>query len=102
MRISVTIRAFFMKVSILDAQRTIFEGVVSEVILPGIDGELAVMDDHEPMFAALSHGYIRLQPIAKRVVVSHEAKEGHEVIKPIIIHQGLARMKNNKLVILVE
>ena len=90
-----------MKVSILDAQHTIFEGVISEVILPGAGGELSVMDDHEPIFVTLSQGYIRLQPIAKKVTASKET-ESTEVIKPFLIHQGLARMRNNELVVLVE
>ena len=81
-----------MKISILDAQRALFEGVVSEAVLPGADGELSLMDDHEPIFVALNKGYIRLKPLAERA----------EKIKPIHIHQGLARMRRNELVILVE
>ena len=81
-----------MKISIMDPQHTIFEGVVFEAILPGNGEELCVMDDHEPIFAALGQGSIRLKPLGKKA----------KAIKPIFIQRGLARMKKNELVILVE
>ncbi len=95
-----------MKISILDAQHTIFEGAVSEAILPATDGELSLLDDHEPIFVTLGKGSIRLKPLAKRLGLRFgpEAKEGEATkrIKPIPIHKGLARMRRNELVILVE
>ncbi len=89
-----------MKISILDAQQTIFQGAVSEATLPGNGGELTLGDDHEPIFVLLSKGYIRLRPIAQRVGSQFGKKE--EEIKPVFVRQGMARMKNNELVVLVE
>lgn len=89
-----------MKITILDAQHTIFQGAVSEATLPGSGGELTIMDDHEPIFALLANGYIRLTQLAKRVDYKFGEKQGE--IKPIFVQQGLAKMKNNELVILVE
>jgi F0F1-type ATP synthase epsilon subunit len=94
-----------MKISILDATHTIFEGVVSEAVLPGVDGELAILDDHEPIFVALAKGNIYLDTLAKkRAFRLGPVQEGvtPEGIKPIGIERGLARMRNNDLVILVE
>ncbi|MEK7849458.1 MAG: hypothetical protein AAB213_01355 [Candidatus Omnitrophota bacterium] len=82
-----------MRISILDAQHTIFQGVVSEAVLPATDGEIAILDNHESIFVALSKGLIRLVPVAKLGV--------HD-LKPIRVHRGLARMRNNELIILVE
>lgn len=82
-----------MRISILDAQHTIFQGVVSEAVLPATDGEIAILDDHESIFVALSKGLIRLVPVAKL---------GVPALKPIRVHRGLARMRNNELIILVE
>ena len=96
-----------MKISILDAQHTIFEGTVSMVILPGADGELSLLDDHEPIFAALAKGYIQLVPDSKRLTVQQTGAEAGSAqqtreIKPVFVNRGLARMRNNELVILVE
>lgn len=92
-----------MKISILNAQQVIFEGVVSSAILPGVDGELDIMDDHEPIFVALSRGLVRLSPIAKRVGVRVTGEAGRiQEMRPVKIQRGVARMKANELVILVE
>jgi len=94
-----------MKISILDATHTIFEGSVSEAVLPGVDGELAILDDHESLFVALTKGYIYLDALVKKKASHPEAgQEGTapEGIKPVKIQRGLARMRRNVLVILVE
>ncbi len=83
-----------MKLSIIDAQHTIFEGAVSEAILPAAGGELAILDNHEPIFVALQRGKIRLELMAQQV------SDTRAKIFPI--KQGVARMKRNELVILVE
>ncbi|MFA5315136.1 MAG: hypothetical protein WC409_04265, partial [Candidatus Omnitrophota bacterium] len=55
-----------MKIQILNATGKVFEGAISEAILPGVDGELSIMDNHEPIFVALKRGLIRLTPFAKK------------------------------------
>jgi F0F1-type ATP synthase epsilon subunit len=93
-----------MKISLLDAQHTIYEGVVSEATLPAIGGELTLMDDHEAIFVALAKGSIRLKPLVQIAGVARYGQDGRagREIRPIFIRQGLARLKNNELVILVE
>lgn len=95
-----------MKVSILDAQHAIFEGIAPMVILPAADGEVSIMDDHEFIFLALTKGRIRLEQGTKKGTskfgVPKEEEEPGEEIKSLFIQQGLARMKNNELVVLVE
>ena len=93
-----------MKAIVLDAQHTIFEGVVSEAVLPAEGGQLTILDDHEFFFAALQKGYVRLTPLVKVLArrIGGSADDGATGIKPIFIRKGLARMKNNELVILVE
>ena len=81
-----------MKVSILDAQKTLFEGVAAQVIMPAIGGELSILDDHEYIFIALRAGVIRLKTFA--------SSPGRGTV--IHIAQGVARMRNNELVVLVE
>ena len=93
-----------MKISILDVQHAVFEGVVSEAILPGADGELTILDDHEPIFVALGRGHIYLMALGRGrgfgfVPFGRTVSGG---IKPIKILCGVARMRKNMLVILVE
>ncbi|MFA5315377.1 MAG: hypothetical protein WC409_05510, partial [Candidatus Omnitrophota bacterium] len=79
----------------------------SEAILPGVDGELSIMDNHEPIFVALKRGLIRLTPFAKkfgfRVTTGAGPQAQIQDLRPIKIQRGVAHMKgNNELVILVE
>jgi hypothetical protein len=95
-----------MKVSLLDAQHTIFEGAVSCAVVPGMGGELSLMDNHEPIFAVLTKGSIRLQPIVQKITMAPAAARGREAPSsspgPFFIRRGLARMRGNELVILIE
>ena len=85
-----------MRVSVLDAQHTLYEGIISMAVLPAMGGEVSFMDDHEPIFVALDKGYVRFVPTAQNVTGASEET------RPIFIRKGVARMKNNELVILVE
>ena len=87
-----------MKASILDPQHILFEGFVSEVILPGADGQVSIMDFHESLYLALGAGLITIIPQEGEFV----SGENKGRIRPIKIHQGLARVVNNELVVLVE
>jgi F0F1-type ATP synthase epsilon subunit len=92
-----------MKFLILDAERKLFEGVVFEVTLPGLDGEVTVLDDHEPMFLALDRGLIRWRTTVQQTGSSNEgAPHGFHAAKPILIRKGLARIRRNELTVLVE
>jgi len=92
-----------MKVSILDVQKKIYDGVADEVTLPVFDGEVTVMDDHEPVYFVLSRGWIRLRSSVEQMGVRTQgAGQDFQRSRRIAIHSGLARMKRNELVVLVE
>ena len=74
-----------------------YEGAVAQATLPACDGEVTILDDHEPVFVVLKRGLIRLAPLVKSTGASEVVD-----IKPIKIRRGMARMKRNELVILVE
>lgn len=46
------------KASILNQKRTIFEGKVESVFLPGTEGEFEVKDFHKPLISLLKQGEI--------------------------------------------
>ena len=74
-------------VSVLDVKTAvlILKEMVSEVILPGAEGELCILDFHQPIISYLKKGVIRIEPGPS-----------------IRIKKGIARMEVNELVILVE
>lgn len=77
------------QVLILDLKRStlIFEKLVSEVILPGEEGELSILDFHQPIVSRLKQGLIKINT---------------EIPKFIKIKEGIAGMNGKELVILVK
>ncbi len=75
------------KVAVLDIKTasTIFQELASVVVLPGEDGELSILDFHQPIISCLQDGLIRIDNIT-----------------PMAIKNGIASMQNNELVVLVE
>lgn len=50
-----------MKLSLISHEKTVFEGDVSSVVLPGLAGELAVLEGHVPLITPLKKGKITIQ-----------------------------------------
>ncbi|MFH2137743.1 MAG: hypothetical protein ABII88_04470 [Candidatus Omnitrophota bacterium] len=74
-----------MRVSVVDVKEIIFEDDVESVILPGRDGELGVLDLHEAFLYRLKKGVLKIN---------------NSLSLPV--EDGVAKMQNNRLVILVE
>ena len=49
-----------MKVGILTARKVLFEGEAAEVVLPAEDGEMSVLDFHQPCICRLGKGQIKV------------------------------------------
>jgi F-type H+-transporting ATPase subunit epsilon len=66
---------------------TQFEGEVDMVILPGLQGELAIMRDHMPLVVALSYGLLTIR------------SEGEDTVASV--YGGLAEVVDNNVVLAV-
>lgn len=84
----------FMRIRILSARREILSGEAEEVILPGEDGELSILNFHQPCIARLKPGSIRvLYPSIKGEARRQEG---------FMIRRGVARVGLPGLSILIE
>ena len=74
------------KVTVLDIKRVsvILQEKASNVILPGKEGELSVLDFHQSIISCLKHGMIRIDNT------------------PLAIKSGIARMQGEELIVFVE
>lgn len=86
----------------------VFEGNAREVILPAEDGEICVMDFHQPFLYSLRSGNVRIRGgWAKN---SSTDEFGEEEQSPqmgysedtIRIKYGIAKMTRNDLILIVE
>ena len=89
-----------MRISILESRQAIYTGNAKKVILPGGDGELCVLDFHQPFLYHLRKGYIQVSETGTQP----EKRGAREPIalRRIWIENGLAAMKGNELTIMAE
>jgi F0F1-type ATP synthase epsilon subunit len=74
-----------MKIAILEAREVVYEGKAKKVILPGNDGDICVLDFHQPFLYRLRRGTIQIDDSIS-----------------IPIKDGVARMRANELVVMGE
>jgi F0F1-type ATP synthase epsilon subunit len=73
-----------MQVSVLGPKGEIWKGKMKQVNLPTEDGEVSVLDFHQPFLMRLKHGLVRLPD------------------KRAVIKDGIAFMRGNELTLFVE
>lgn len=78
-----------MKVEILSPERTLFNGDVDLVTLPGTNGRFTILQDHAPLVSSLKKGVIRIKPF-----------EGDEIEIPV--NGGFVEVKRNVVSVCVE
>ena len=74
-----------MQVDILSSNKQLYRGEASTLSLPGIDGQMEILNNHAPLFAILGQGNIRV---------------GGK--KDFLINYGIVHVLNNKAIILVK
>lgn len=75
-------------VEIVTPVKTRFQGVCNEIILPGIEGEMAVLGGHAPLLTMLSPG------------VTVTVEEGKRTV--LTTGEGFATIAENRVVCLVD
>jgi F0F1-type ATP synthase epsilon subunit len=88
-----------MRVSVFESKKVIYEGNAKEVVLPGKDGEFSVWDFHQDFLYTLGKGFIKIMELSPGI---RKIKRSDVFERKIEILHGLAKMKKNELVILVE
>ena len=78
-----------MFLEIITPEKNLYTGDVTSIILPGIDGQFGILENHAPIISILIKGVITIT-------------ENNEKIKKIEIDGGVIEMKNNHTTILVE
>ena len=65
----------FLKLTIARVDGPVFDGEVVSVTLPGTEGEMTIMADHEPLVSALKAGSVTVRP-ATGDTTSYELQNG--------------------------
>ena len=78
-----------MQLEIITPDKTLFQGEVKLVQLPGIDGSFEILDKHAPLISILDKGKIKTIDYSNK-------QEFYE------INGGVIEVLNNKVLILAE
>jgi F-type H+-transporting ATPase subunit epsilon len=57
-----------IRCEIVSQDRTVFEGDVDIVVLPGVNGEMGILPHHTPVLTTLKYGLIRVRQDGKETV----------------------------------
>ena len=76
-----------LNLNIISAEKKIFSGSVTSVIIPGISGKFGVYPDHAPLISPLTKG---------QIVYSVNGKE-----ETVEVNGGIAEVTNNVVTICV-
>ncbi len=78
-----------MLLDIITPDAQLYSGNVTSVILPGIDGDLGVLNNHAPLITALKKGTIS-------IIKESGENESFET------NGGIVEVLNNKVIVLAE
>ncbi len=78
-----------MNLEIITPEKTIFNGFVSLVQMPGIDGSFEILKNHAPMIAVLTKGRVKL-------------KNEQEKLEYINIKGGVVEVIDDKIIVLAD
>ena len=76
-----------IKITIIDPDKTLFEGTAEYLMAPGVRGMLGIFPSHTPLFAELIKGEIFIKSDKEELV----ALEG-----------GIMRVRNDEVTILID
>ena len=78
-----------MKIEIITPDKTVFEGDVKSVRVPGKKGSFQVLKDHAPIVSTLENGPV--------IMLDQDGNETR-----YLINGGVIEVKMNKIILLVE
>lgn len=77
-----------MRLSVLEPKKTLYQGNACEVILPGEEEEISIMDFHQKSLFRLKEGVLRIR-----------SQVGKPEVR-IIIKDAVANMRGNELIVM--
>ena len=92
-----------MLLQIITPQKTIFEGDVNLVTIPGKNGSFQIKKDHAPIVSSLSEGKVVFKTNSNLELSDESSFEvNNDGEYSFLIKDGILEMKNNKIILLAE
>mgnify|MGYP005620743527 FL=1 len=91
-----------MYLEIISPESTIFQGNIMSVLVPGVNGEFEMLNNHAPIISMLKEGFIKIKgnlDLDEEVNSLFEKKEESYWLK---ISSGTVEINNNKVIVLIN
>lgn len=91
-----------MNLEIVSPEATLFNGEVTSVAVPGLNGEFEMLNNHAPVVSILKSGYVKIKgnlQLDKETEAKFIKKDKGYWLE---INSGTIEMKNNKVIVLAE
>lgn len=92
-----------MYLEIVSPEATLFAGEVNSVVVPGVEGEFQMLNNHAPIVSLLQEGNVKFEGSIS-IEEEYESRflrdeKGKTVLR---ITSGTVEMKDNKVIVLVD
>lgn len=92
-----------MHVEIVTPEATLYNGNVTSVAVPGVDGEFEILENHAPIVSLLKEGYVKLfGDISIDKKFADKFQKGTDRGLWLPIESGTIELKDNRLVVLAD
>jgi len=91
-----------MYLEIVSPEATLFNGEVTSVTVPGVNGEFEMLTNHAPIVSILKEGYVK---VAGNIQLEEDVEAKFTKSDKgvwLAINSGTLEMKDNKLIILAD
>ncbi len=92
-----------MYLEIVSPEATLFAGEVTSVIVPGVDGEFQMLNNHAPIVSLLQEGNVKVDGnIAIDEDYASKFSKDANGKTVLSITSGTVEMKDNKIIVLAD
>ena len=92
-----------MYLEIVSPEATLFNGEVTSVAVPGVNGNFEMLNNHAPIVSVLKDGFVKITgTIELDEAVQDQFTKGDKNTTLLKIESGTVEMKDNKVIVLVD
>ena len=93
-----------MILEIVSAEAKLFNGEITSITLPGVDGSFQILNNHAPIVSLLKQGTVKIATNNFDFISEGETKfkKVSNQLYTLDIESGTIEMKDNKLILLAD
>ena len=91
-----------MYLEIISPESTVFQGNIMSVLVPGVNGEFEMLNNHAPVISILKEGFIKIKGNLDLDEEENSLFEKKEASYWLKISSGTVEINNNKVIVLIN